>query len=371
MKFDDDAFEAAKRLSLLAFFEKQVGTTAIKQRGLSATFNTCPSCGPARHRTKVRVSVTDDYLWRCFACGLGGSIVDAAACLWTFTPLQAALHLTQGGIKVENRANERKVKQWREDDERRRTAVRSVIAAIFEGTRRSWDHAVERYLVDRGLTLDVISEAGRRGLLGALPSGPHAATQWLLHAVGEDQLRNAGLWELGKQRPWIAYRPLVFFLPGLASAEFRTLSPRPRGDGDAVAKSVSIGRHESPYWWSAQQCTRCIVVEGMLDLLSAITLGYPGCAIGVAGVNNWRIEWFAHAARLHGVRQFDIAFDNDVDSDVNAGQLAANKLLHACAEAGLPAQLCPPAIGDLNDLLRTRQAANASTRVERVLKQFS
>lgn len=349
-------FADAKRLSLVAFFEQNVAPPT-RINGSQAMFDNCPGCGPARQKARDRVSVRVDSKWHCFACGAGGTIVDAAALLWNVEPLEAARRLTHRQTEPPVHRDDRKVERWRAQDDERQQALRQALQVIFDATRRSWDLGVEHYLLDRGISRDVIVEAGQRGLLGALPSDPDPATEWLLKVVGPQLLEGSGLWKRGKPRPWVAYRPLVFFPPGLSSAEFRVI-PRVRPDRMSETKSISVGRHEAPYWWS-RASDRCLVVEGMIDLMSALVLGFEGCIIGVAGVANWRIEWFQHAAKRHGIRSFQIAFDNDVDSDVNHGQIAAQKLLQACTDAGLSVSLCPPLIGDLNDLLQTQLAARA------------
>lgn len=359
--FERDAFAEAKRLSLVAFFEQYVAPPVRAPRGRQALFDTCPNCGPARQKGRDRVSVRDDAKWHCFACGQGGSIVDAACFLWGVEPLAAARQLA-GNRELPGPAHDAsQLARWRAREEAQQVSVRAALQAIFEATRRSWDLGVEHWLVERGITREVVTEVGRRGLLGAMPSDPDPATEWLLKVVGAELLAAAGLWKHGKARPWIAYRPLVFFLPGLNSAEFRRI-PRAGVTSTAGSKSISVGRHDAPYWWS-RPSDRCLLVEGMIDLMSGLALGFPGCIMGFAGVNNWRIEWLVYAAQRHGIRRFEIAFDNDIDADENQGQLAAARLQRACTDAGLTAMLCPPLIGDLNDLLRTRRTAQPSAIV--------
>lgn len=351
---EHDAFATAKRLSLLAFFEQYVAPP-IQRHGMQAMFDTCPSCGPARRRGRDRVSVREDAKWHCFACNEGGTIVDAARLLWRVGPLEAARRLAGGWSTPTPRRDVRQAEYWKAREQARQQSLRVALELIFDATRSSWDLEVERYLVGRGITREVIGEAGRRGLLGALPSEPDAAAEWLVKVVGSELLEDSGLWKQGKPRPWIAYRPLVFFAPGLASAEFRVV-PRSGCAPTLGSKSISVGRHQAPYWWH-RPSARCLVVEGMIDLMSAVVLGFPGCLIGVAGVGNWRIEWFTHAAQRHGITAFEIAFDSDVDSERNVGQIAARRLQRICFEAGLRAVLCGPQFGDLNDLLQIQLEA--------------
>jgi hypothetical protein len=199
-----------------------------------------------------------------------------------------------------------------------------------------------------------VREAQQRQLLGCLPSKRTNASALLREAVGEQTLIAAGFWDPQKYAdPWIAGRPLVFFFPGLQAAEFR-LARAAKGE---EKKSVQRGSTDYPWFWQGSDTTRAMVVEGFIDLLSVVTLAYPGHVLGSPGCNNWRPEWFE---RLHetGVQQIDIGFDNDVDAKDNPGQTWADVLSEHLREIGMTYHYAMPKRGDMNELLRTRTQAN-------------
>lgn len=345
----EDVFELAKRLSLEEFLENQLDVKA-RRHGRRVGFTSCPNCGPSR-KGNEKVSVTDDRTWKCFSCGEWGSIVDAAMFLWGLSePLDAARQVVAGSTLPIRR-------DWSAStaaDDSQRRAVQLVIKALWSGTRAGWEPAVTRYLVGRGIREDVVAAAWRGGLIGALPARSDACAEWLRQTVGDDTLRAAGLWSESAARPWPSYRQLLSFPGGLDSCELRTIHP-PRPCDQDFRKSLMIGTYRFPVFWAAGASRTCLVVEGVIDMLSARTLGYAGHILMIAGVGNWRADWFAAAAERYRIELFEFGLDNDVEDPKNPGQAATTRALKACAELGLPCRNVAPARGDINDWLRAQR----------------
>jgi hypothetical protein len=347
--FREDVFERAKQLSLEEFFEVQLGVKA-RQHGRRVGFTSCPYCGPSR-KDNEKVSVTDDRVWYCHACGKGGSIVDAAMLMWDLAEPLAAAQRLAGGESLPAR------REWvadRSAEDARRKAVHLAIKALWAGTREAWEPAVTHYLVGRGIREDVVATAWRAGLIGTLPARAGACAAWLREKVGDDLLRAAELWSESASRPWPSYRQLVSFPGGLDSCELRTIHP-PRAGEQGFCKSLMIGTYRFPVFWDAGASRSCLIVEGVIDMLSARSLGYPGHIMMLAGVGNWHPDWFAAAAERYRIELFEFGLDNDVDNPKNPGQASTARALEACAQLGLPCRNVAPARGDINDWLRAQR----------------
>lgn len=348
-------FDAAKELSVTEFLERQLGVSAAKV-GSKLRMDSCPNCGDSNKGSHKLSISNDDRAWRCFSCGEGGSILDAAMQLWKCEIVEAAQQLL--GIRDDFKATAKpKIdRQQAEAEERAKTALmRQAFTKIQQATAAFADEPVPlNYLVnDRKIPLSLVREAQARGMVGFLPSDSNRAFDVLLSAVGEDLLRKTDLWKPDKRMPGIAYnRPLVFFLPGLSSAEFRLAM---REVPEDWTKSIRYGTLEYPYWWQGAEGNRdCMVVEGMIDLLSMVALGFKGHVMGLTGCNTFIPEWFPRAAKRHNLARYAIGLDNDVQSEKNPGQKWAKILQREITAMGIPSFIKAPAQGDINDMLRAR-----------------
>ncbi len=353
-----DVFERAKRISLSAFLERELGVTA-KCRGRFVRFSSCPdaTCRAAVNPRSERLLVRDDAGFRCFRCGARGSIIDAAMRLWGLaTPLDAAravLNEPNAPPRILCQPDPRLLEEARQHE--------SVLVETLHRLRAAADLAGQdernlRYLCEeRAIPLAVVREAQHRRLLGFLPSSRRAATRLITERVGGDLLTHSGLWNCSRSEcPWIASRPIVFFFPGMTAAEFR-LNRRPRTD---EKKCLQRGSTQYPWFWRGTDATRAIVVEGFIDLLSVVALGYPGHVIGVPGCNHWEPEWFARM-QAQGVRHIDIGLDDDVQCADNPGQTWGAFLAEYLDELGLEYCITKHPGGDMNDLLRARHVPQA------------
>lgn len=354
-------FEEAKKLSLIGFLEdklKEKGTKVSK----GIRFKTCPACG--RSPDHFRISVLKDLTWNCFSCGEGGSIVDAARFLWGCSPKDAANSLL-------GRDDEKRVTYIKERDPNQEPDVDEVLSSEMKGAifkklrdaiRGKIDPKVLAYLSDeRMLSRKTIDLAMERGMLGMMPSDPKKCLELLKSIATREEMQIAEIWKETAKMPGIAYRPLVFFMPGAWSAEFRIIGPKKYED---QSKSVRYNISKSPFFWRGENegtiQNRILVTEGAIDLLSAVDLGWKEHIMGLPGTQTYKLhglDWFMEAKRVHDADLFVIGFDNDLgrSDGKNPGQIAAVELVESLTNAGLPSVNHPPKDGDINDALRAKK----------------
>ena len=354
------AFARARDLSLVDFLERELNRGAQKQ-GHGWRFSACPNpaCGESKRQASQKLEVrADDAHWQCYSCGAAGSIADAAGLLWGLDPLTAATQLIGGsrGTPVLRTAATVSSEEKRAEKNRKAQVFREVFARLHEALQAyRTEESCMRYLVDdRAIPEEVIRSAQDAGMLAFMPPKANQAKRVLVEAVGEDLLHSCGLWKPEKKLPGVAFRPLVFFMPQLSSAEFRIIGNAQEG----WSKSVRYGVMEQPYWWPGVGW-RAAIVEGFIDMLSMVALGFRGPILGLPGIESFKMnpEWLRILAARHDVREYAVCFDNDVDDPKNPGQRAAGEIEAQLKEDGLAfiRRLPPP--GDINDILRQRRSS--------------
>lgn len=350
--------EEAKRLSLVEYFERHSGLEAKSARH-RWYIDWCPRCGSSS-KGNYKVYITDDEFYSCWACSSHGDIITAEIERAGGNAREAAEHLLgrshsdvrQGiPVKLRDPESEEKKRLRQLEEERKYAAVREVLKIVCKQTKSLRDDGVLTYLTEeRGLPMPLIESAIERGILRTLPSKVGIASAMIRSLVPEDLLRAAHFWKEDAKVPWIAYRPLWFFLPGAVSAELRIIH-KPKSKEEK--KSLRVGITDAPYFWEGKNPLGCACVEGALDMLSLVALGYEGDIMGLPGVNNWVPEWFARMRQARGTQRFDTMFDNDVDPDKfdNPGQDAAVKVGAALQGLQIPWKNIVPPAGDVNDYL--------------------
>lgn len=355
---DIDIFNEAKKLSLVSFLEAQMSETG-KKVSKTIRFKSCPACGVG---LQLRCAVTNDLVWHCFSCGKGGSIIDAASFLWGVNSVEAAKSLL--GISDEVR-----VVNIKERDTNLKPDVDGSIssehkAAFFKSLREkirgNIDSNVMKYLTEeRLIPREIVLKAMERGMLGMMPSDPKKAFEIIKSAATRESLELADIWKKDTKMPGICFRPLVFFLPGAYSAEFRIIRP-PRDKDEA--KSIRYNTSSKPFFWRGDGSSisnRTLVLEGFIDLLSALVLGWKEDIMALPGTQSYKaygLEWFFECKRVHETDLFVIGFDNDEgrEDGKNPGQTAAIELVNSLTEAGLPCINKPPKANDINAFLKQK-----------------
>lgn len=353
----NDIFEEAKQRSLCDYLEAALGVTAYKS-GSQIRMDACPNCGhSAAGSGKVRIR--QDRVWQCFGCGEFGTIIDAAMFLTPGceTPLLAAKDIAHG-LTPPTTSPVEKQRQI-EADERKLGWQVWVCQRLHEATRQKFEPAVLDYLLrQRGLDPAVVTQAWKRGMLGTMPANREQATLWLRSVVGDSELHYAGLWKENTPAPWIAGRPLIQFVDNRQYAEFRVLF---KPTNAKTKKSLAVGKPGTPYYWEGEIRTKCLVTEGCLETLAALSMGYKGHLIATAGTGSWRLSWFKGLA-ANGVQVFDLAFNNDhrvnEQGEIsNPGQESQRALAKELQSNGLMyADASPKVVGDINDALLRQKA---------------
>lgn len=364
-------YDAVSSLSLSSFIERELGVKG-KPSGNTIRYSTCVNCGEGPQASVKFAVLKGDSHYKCHRCGDHGDIVEAAMKLWGKSNWQCALILTgNSSERPAPQLTQRQVQSQEEIDKadaEKAAALREALVKIHQVTESYKDNeaCLDYLTIERGLPIELVREAQRRKMLGFLPIEPNRARELVLEAVGKDLLLASGLWKEGKKSSAIFFRPLVFFLPGFHSAEFRILG-EPEGDNP---KSIRYGIAKYPYVWrGAKQSRRAVVVEGFIDMLSAVALGYQGHVIGLPGCNNWDIDQLKEVGSILNIAEWVVAFDNDneeLDDEKslatgvlkNPGQAWADRLQKALNEQHLPnVRHAPPANMDINKILQQRRAA--------------
>jgi hypothetical protein len=229
----------------------------------------------------------------------------------------------------------------------RHAAQRLVFPKIGICSHQEPEPDVLKYLTeDRGLSLPVIQEAWGRQLIGFLPSDPHQCTELLSREVGKDLLKDARFWKSDRSMPSSVGRPLVFFLPGLKSAEFRLARPEREGE----LKAMRYGSGNIPWFWRGAS-GETAVVEGLIDMLSLVDAGWEGHILGYHGRMTWSVQHFELFEQAHGQQKFAICFDGD-----SIGRRSARILAGAMSDKGIDGEvIAVPAGLDINKMLVARQ----------------
>lgn len=312
--------------------------------------DTCPCCGESKKGSNKVGLLAAGQKWRCFSCGKGGDVIDAATFLWGISHRDALHRLAKeqwvsDAVPVTARSSRLKT----EEDQKKKTKQAALSEVLKRLQKAVAGHVPEDEVIayltrydeghQRGIPGRIVAQAQAQGMIGFLPNNPVKARMFLEDRIGKDLLVQAGLWNPEKRMPAIAYRPLIFFMPGMDSAEFRLAREVKEGE----RKAIRYGSASLPWYWSGEDGTKLAVVEGAIDLLSMVALGFKGDIVGLPGATVWRPEWFAGASKVYTC----------LDPD-KAGKTATSRILAACERLGIEAIDRSPLEGDVNDVLRSR-----------------
>ena len=327
--------------SMMSNFEGKSYTGGTRYDHCLACNTTCTSV----------FSVKANGTGHCFQCGFTGSVIDLYAAMTGKTTMQAAQALADdlGLNKTDciRKPQLPKVDLPKIEVEKRQAslqiALKKLQEALLVRLSAKPNPTARRYLTEqRSIDESVVSMAEQRKLVAYLPANPNEAQALLDTAVGRDLLVEAGLMRRDANMSAIAFRPLVFFMPGCVGAEFRLV--RKAKD---EPKSIRYGELKFPYWWSGTAET-VTVVEGVIDLLSIVSLGQKGTVIALPGCQSWRQDWPARIQQKYGTNSFVLALDAD-----DAGEMAATKIAAGLHRDAFQCTRLRPGVGckDWNDVL--------------------
>lgn len=292
-------------VSLQSFFEDSMGAKKKSVSG-SMRYSSCPNCGTSSDLS-VKCSVRNDK-WHCFSCDVKGDIIDAASKFYGLPPAQAAMHLVN-----EDPTIKRKPANYVAEPRivRNQEAITEVIARLLDAQR--WPHqACVDYLSSRGISKEIILTGIAKKMIITLPGNPDVALDYLLDVVGGNLLNDAGMWKEDSKAPAILYKPLGFISPNRQSIEFRHIAEA----SSSMAKVIRYGE-PTPWVWKGNRTF--MIVEGCIDLLSALVLGTERTIIGLPGAKSWKEsdEW------LQGLKEKNVLLALDADE---AGARGADDL---------------------------------------------
>lgn len=314
-------------------------------------YHGCPACGVSENgRHKVSSA---NGRWKCVKCGAEGSVVEALAYASDITPAEAAGRLTKGlvGAYVRLPSTVAEINA----SERLRLEALSTTLGVLRGACGAYrdDLACLSYLTrERKIPLEIVREAQARGMLGFLPGHPETAMRFLIDTIGQERLELSGLWRPGARKPGIAQRPIVSFFPGAKSAEFR-MARQPANASER--NTAKYGLSQAPWFWKGEDAANALVVVGVVDLLSAVALGFRGDIVGLPSRDDWKLEWFSRIKETRGTSVFVTMFEGDLSDRLSPVKDWAKALVDALNQAGMQSRSKPlqPAT-DVNGLLRSR-----------------
>lgn len=332
-----DFKKVREKVDLNWFFEKMIGAKAKPMSG-RVRYAVCPNqgCKPSSVHS-VKVSVSGDG-WSCFSCGKGGDVVQAAAYLWGMELKDAGLELMKADAEMLQNYVPPVVPEAVQRDD---AALGIVLAKVAEALTYPSKEALA-YLASRGISERVAREACERGIMMTLPNDPFKAKSLLCDIAGQELMMKAGLWKPDKKAPACAFRPLWFRSQSHCAAEFR-LMRKPVGE---EKKAMRYGG-KSPWIWEGELANEWMLVEGPIDLLSAVELGSKRTIFGLPGCENWEPEWFSIMAGQNVL----VALDPDKPGYAALENLKPVLEAYKC-KVGIYSP--PNRVGDLNEELKAK-----------------
>lgn len=323
----------------------------IRRVGSSWRSSRCPACGQSPDPRSVRLAIFPDRnLWYCHRCEAKGDVIAAVAEIEGISRYEAAREIltdTCGFHRVRLRPVDQIQKEYKEATLAKSRVVSRIIriALTSKGARKHcWDYLRG----ERKIPEEVIREAIKRKLLLFLPNFFQVKKE-IEDKIPQDLVEKAGFVKERTDRETgeVVVRNVLPFLVGrrpivcpfnlyfeehlLQGAEFRAVN-------GAEPKTVTLG--PKGFWYWASESKHLLITEGMIDALSALSLGWEGAVLGLPGVQDLKRvpESFWEG------REVWLALDGD-----EAGQ----KMTEWAVSQGFASHVFEiPEDKDLNDLLR-------------------
>jgi len=316
------------------FFEHMLDAKAKPAAG-AIRYHICPNpdCAASSIHS-VKVSVKNGG-WLCYACGEQGDVVAAAAFYWGKTHREAGLELMRADIDMLKHYIPPKPEDAIQRDD---SALKLVLQKVAEAVPYPSKDALT-YFAGRGISEAVAREASERGILITIPNDPFRAKSFLTEVVGQELMVKAGLWKPDKKAPACAFRPLWFRSQSHCAAEFRLMRDVKEGE----KKAMRYGG-KSPWIWEGTT-DEFMIVEGPIDMLSAVEMGSKRTIFTLPGCENWEPEWFTMMAEKNVL----MALDPD-----KPGFAAVKNLMPVlqALDTKLGNYNPPNRVGDLNEQLK-------------------
>lgn len=316
------------------FFEHMLGARARPSAG-AIRYNICPNpgCGASSIHS-VKVSVKNGG-WLCYSCGEQGDVVAAAAFYWEKSHREAGLDLMGADVELlKHYIPPKPMDAIQRDD----SALALVLQRVAEARTYPSKDAL-KYFAGRGISEGVAREACNRGILITIPNNPMEAKEFLTEVAGQELMVKAGLWNPEKKAPACAFRPLWFRSQSHCAAEFRLMREPKEGE----KKAMRYGG-KSPWIWEGSD-SEFMIVEGPIDMLSAVEMGSKRTIFALPGCENWEPDWFNMMAKKNVLQA--------LDPDKPGFKAAENlKPVLEALEVKLGTFNPPNRVGDLNEQLK-------------------
>ena len=148
-------------------------------------------------------------------------------------------------------------------------------------------HAIS-FLLSKGITMEAIMIAMERQFLAFMPTGKAGAEGWLEKHLGQTLLHKAGLAKPGRSS-MIASRQIAFVFEKGECAEFMSVMPG--------VKSVRYGDPAKAIVWKGDPKLGALIVDGMMELLIAVSNGFKGDIIVKPTQGFFNRSWLYHYAK--------------------------------------------------------------------------
>ncbi len=345
-------FDRARQVHLPELLREMGHKLTPQGHAYSSSF--CPKCGQSSE-TSNKVSIfptSGKWRWKCFSCGTpASSSIDWVAAEKEVTAIEAVAFINGNtpdvasfSDKVTNKAPvpPQEVSVSEAEKTVQYEAFAEVMAKVTPGL--GCEVAVE-YLDTRGLPKSLVQEAHRRKLVFSLPKDPTKARDILFAKAGEPLLRKAGCIKPASTWPGISFRPIIF-PQWKTGGEFRIIR-KPRSADEP--KSIRMGRLHTPWWWPGTNQKFLLVVEGAVDGLSVVQMGWKGHVMALPGVTAWNHDWLSRLSLKYPGIELFVGLDNDP-----AGTGMTREILEKAGSHGIKARRFTPNEGvkDWNDALR-------------------
>jgi|GEM_PF-5359519 len=329
-KLTDEDFDAANlSLNILDLYESKFEVTRSNNRYRSRS---CPNsqCGDGSQGS-VRVDIDPSKnMYHCFNCGDGGlplqflvasgeykNVVEAARAILN----NDAIKISQDDLEERKLAEKNRLANEQKTNQKRTYALTQIIETATHINASEYQKCLD-YLQSRNITLEILREAYKRKLIAFLPDEPKKANQLILK-LGKQILIDAELLKKNSNFSGLAFRPILtpYFTKNgqVGSCEFRLTHKKNESD----LKSMRYGKEKvKPWLWQSEENNLLAIVEGIIDALSLIHLGWKGSVICVPGIRNWQKHWAESCKGKHVY----LMFDNDGENKQSIDGMASIEL---------------------------------------------
>ena len=364
---DVDWNNAANKKHVIEWFQER----GYEVKGYNNQYhaNGCPSCGMQSHNV-TRVSLDQNKnVFHCFNCGLSGGILELMVAAGEYANKAEAAHALLGGdVSTTPMTEEERRRRDAATEARNRIAeaqnekLRDLMTQMFSLARTlpasEYNQCLEYLSKDRCISMDVLREVYKRGLIAFLPHDRRRAAEFLFAKLSKEKMVEAGLMMPESKTPDIARRPVLIPYKNhdgrIMSCEFRLITtpkdssdPKSKRRGKDLKKTGDI----PPWIWEGTNKQLVAAVEGLPDALSLIDMGWAGDVLCVPGIRNWYNNWNRYIQGKHAYFIFDNESDEKTRISISDSMYKIKQMVDGIALSVHTME--PKEHNDINDILRS------------------